>query len=242
MIRVAVCDDNKVFLDVLCRMADSGLEKCNVAHQICDYLSGTVFLDHHRKEPLDVVFLDIVMPELDGFEVAKEIRMISEKTYIIFVTSESSLVYDSFDFRPFNFVTKGSPELLETRFLRVVDKLAAHLSANKAICLNMAFGEKKYVEPIKIVSIQSKANYLDYILIGSEQIHVRGKLDDSLNILSPRLFVRVHNRNIINMAQIKMVDYPNSEIIMKDGQKISISRTYKMGFDEVYTKYLRDFS
>lgn len=242
MIKVAVCDDNKVFLDVLKRMANRRLTECNVTHQITDYLNGAVFLEHHKKEPFDVVFLDIIMPDMDGFEVAKEIRRISEKTYIIFVTTESSLVYDSFDFRPFYFIPKGSSELLNVKLLQVIDKLGAHLSANKTICLEMSYGEKKYVEPARIVSVQSKANYLDYCLSNCERLHVRGKMEDAEKILSPNLFVRIHNRNIVNMAHIKMVDYPNSMVIMSDGQEISISRSYKKEFDDIYTKFLRDFS
>lgn len=242
MVNVAVCDDNKAFLDVLCRMTDGKLRECGVAHIISDYLSGKVFLEHHRKEPFDVVFLDIVMPDTDGFEVAKEIRKISEKTYIIFVTTESNLVYDSLDFRPFNFIPKDSPELLEAKFSRVVNMLARHLSACKPICLEMAFGERRFVEPSSIIYVQSKANYLDYILSTGDTLHIRGKIDDALSVLSPQLFNRIHNRNIINMSHIKRVDYPNGEVIMDNGHEISISRTYKRDFDDAYTKYLRDFN
>lgn len=242
MVNVAICDDNKAFLDLLCRMADELLTECMVTHRISDYLSGTVFLEHHRKNPFDVVFLDIVMPDMGGFEVAKEIRRISEKTYIIFVTTESNLVYDSFDFRPFNFIPKESPELLESKFSRVVNMLAKHLSASKPICLEMSFGEKKFVAPSAIIYVQSKANYLNYILENGEYLHIRGKIDNALSILSPQLFMRIHNRNIINMAHIKRIDYPNGEVIMDNGQQISISRTYKKEFDDVYTKYLRDYN
>lgn len=242
MVTVAICDDNKVFLDVLCRMTDEKLRECGVAHKISDYLSGKVFLEHHRIDPFDVVFLDIVMPDPNGFDVAKKIREISEKTYIIFVTTESNLVYDSFDFRPFNFIPKDSQELLEAKLSRVINMLAKHLSACNPICLEMAFGEKRFVEPSSIISVQSKANYLDYILSTGETIHIRGKIDDALSVLSPQIFSRIHNRNVINMSHIKRVDYPNGEVIMDNGHEISISRVYKKDFDEVYTRYLRDFN
>lgn len=241
MIKVAVCDDNKVFLDMLSRTISETLSECGVSHQITNYLSGIVFLDHHKKELFDVVFLDIVMPEQDGFEVANEIRKISEKTYIIFVTTEDGLVYDSLDFRPFHFVPKTSTELLKSRLTHVINKLADHLAANKPIYLEMAFGEKKYVEPSKIISVTSKANYIDYYLLSEDKLHIRGKMDDAERILSPKLFVRVHNRSIVNMANIKRVDYPNNRVIMVNGQEINISRAYKHEFDESYTKYLRDF-
>jgi len=62
------------------------------------FSSAEEFLGKHAETPFDIVFLDIVMPEINGFEAARLIRKISPKTYIIFITMESSLVYDSFDF------------------------------------------------------------------------------------------------------------------------------------------------
>ncbi len=156
MVRVAVCDDNKVFLEMLVRMVKEKLEEYNVANRITDYMSGTVFLEHHKKDPFDIVFLDIIMPDMDGFEVAKEIRKISAKTYIIFVTTERSLVYDVFDFEAFDFVPKDSFELLEGKLNRVINRLSEHLSAYMKICLDISLGEKKVIAPCEIVWVQSK--------------------------------------------------------------------------------------
>lgn len=242
MIRIAVCDDNKVFLDMMCRTVNEMMTEFGVSQRITDYLSGTVFLEHHKQESFDVVFLDIVMPKQNGFEIAKEIRKISEKTYIIFVTTEDGLVYDSFDFRPFHFVPKSPPELLKSRLYHVIEKLAAHLSSNCPIYLEMAFGEKRYVEPSEIISVTSKANYIDYCLLSGEILHIRGKLEDVEKLLSPRLFVRVHNRSIINMARLKKIDNPNNRVFMSNGQEVNVSRRYKKELDGAYTKYLKDFS
>lgn len=242
MIKIAVCDDNRAFLEMMCRTVKEMMAEFGVSCQIVDYLSGTVFLEHHRQEPFDVVFLDIVMPKQNGFEIAKDIRKISEKTYIIFVTTEDGLVYDSFDFRPFHFVPKSSSELFKARLYHVIEKLAAHLSANCPICLEMAFGEKRYVEPSEIISVTSKANYIDYYLSSGDILHIRGKLDDTEKLLSSRLFVRVHNRSIINMRHVKRIDNPNNRIIMFGDREVSVSRRYKKELNDTYTKYLRDFS
>ena len=145
MINVAVCDDNKAFLELMCSTVREMLKESGISAMVTDYLSGSVFLEHHKQEPFDVVFLDIVMPNKDGFEIAKEIRKISENTYIIFVTTQDGLVYDSLDFRPFHFVPKptlSSFELFKGRLYHVVEKLAAHISARRAVYLEMAFGER----------------------------------------------------------------------------------------------------
>ena len=241
MMKVAICDDNKVFLDMLCRMVGEKFDELSIAYKTTAYMSGAVFLEHHKKEPFDIVFLDIIMPDMDGFEVAKEIRKISEKTYIIFVTTERSLVYDVFDFGTFDFIPKDSFDLLEAKLTRVINRLSEHLSAYMKICLDISFGEKRYIEPCEILWVQSRGNYVDYYLTTKEKLHIRGTLESTLKTLSPRLFVRIHNRNIVNMSHIMRIDYPNNEVIMRDGKGISISRRYKNELDETYTKFNKDF-
>lgn len=151
------------------------------------------------------------------------------------------MVYDVFDFETFDFVPKDSPELLDGKLTRVIKRLLEHLSAYMKICLDISFGEKRYIEPCEIVWVQSRGNYVDYVLTSGEKLYIRGKIDSVLEILSPKIFVRIHNRNIVNMMHITRIDYPNNEVIMRDGQRIGISRKYKNELDMFYTRFNRDF-
>ena len=244
MINVAVCDDNEDFLDFMCITVREMLKKSGISAMVTDYLSGAVFLEHHRLKPFDVVFLDILMPNKDGFEIAKEIRKFSENTYIIFITIEENLVYDSFDFRPFHFVPKSallSSGLFEYRLYHVINKLAVHISEKRSVYLEMAFGEKRYVDPSEIISVTSKANYIDYCLSTGEVLHIRGKIEDAEEILSPKLFVRIHNRCIINLSRLIMIDNPNNRVLMSGGHKLGVSRRYKKDLSDAYTQYLKNF-
>ena len=80
-----------------------------------------------------------------GFDVAKQMREISKDTYLIFITTESSLVYDSFDFQPFYFIPKGKPQVFEERLRHVAGKLALHTAANEKILIDGSFDNKFYV-------------------------------------------------------------------------------------------------
>lgn len=101
--KVAVCDDNSVMMEYISRCVDETLNSYDVPYEISNFVKGKEFIEQHKCTPFDVVFLDIKMPDIDGFDAAKQVRGISEKTYIIFVTTESGLVYDSFDYHPFYF-------------------------------------------------------------------------------------------------------------------------------------------
>lgn len=239
---IAICDDNKPMLDFLADRVDDILTENGIMHETSTFQSGQDFLECHVKRPFDVVFLDIVMPEPNGFEIAKQVRRISRDTYIIFITTEESLVYESFDFQPFYFIPKSRLKITEEKLRYVVRKLSLHMSAGEKVLISGAYENKKYVSPGEILYIKSSVNNIEYHLIGGETRAVRGRLDEILKSLNPYLFARTHNRYIVNMNHIDTVDYPNMEIRLDNNEFIGISRGRKKEFEEAYLRYTRNFS
>lgn len=242
MINIAICDDNQPMLDFLNNRIDKYLTEIGTAHKISCFQSGRSFLESHSSRLFDVVFLDIVMPQINGFEIAKQIRKISQNTCIIFITTESSLVYDSFDFQPFYFIPKSKPKITEERLKYVINKLSIHMATAEKILIAGAYENNKYISPSELLFIKSSVNNVEYHLTdGTAQI-VRGKLDDIAQTLNCYIFARTHNRFIVNMSHIDVIDYPNMEIRLDNGEYIRISRGYKKDFEESYIKYTRNFS
>lgn len=241
MLKIAVCDDDQTMLDFVSKNVDNIFAQNGIKHTIVHFLSGKKFLEAHKSDPFDVVFLDIIMPQAGGFDIAKEIRGLFPKTYIIFVTTESSLVYESFDFQPFYFIPKGSPKILIERLSHVIKRLAVHLSANKKIILKAPYGDEYSVDPMSIISAESSTKYVTYHFIDKTSLKIRQKLDETQTVLGSYLFVRIHNRFIVNMKFIKKIDYPNLEVILNDGRILNISRSYKKELERLYDIYLRNF-
>lgn len=241
MLKIAVCDDDQIMLDFVSKNADFLLSQNRIGHSITRFLSGTEFLKAHKADPFDVVFLDIIMPEAGGFDIAKEMRGLFQKTYIIFVTTESSLVYESFDFQPFYFIPKGSPKILAERLSHVVKRLAIHLSANKKIILKSPYGDEYSIDPLSIISAESSTKYVSYCFTNRPPLRIRQKLDEAQTVLNSYLFVRIHNRFIVNMKHIKRIDYPNLEVTLNDERTLNISRSYKKELEKLYDIYLRNF-
>ncbi len=241
MIRIAICDDDKTMLEFISKNTDVLFTESGIEHTMRNFLSGAEFLKEHKDDPFDVVFLDIAMPEMNGFDVAKEMRGLFRKTYIIFVTTESSLVYESFDFQPFYFIPKGSLEILSERLAHVVKRLGIHISANKMIILKAAYGDEYKIDPMNIISVESSTKYVTYCFTNRPPLKIRQKLDEAQSALNPYLFARIHNRYIVNMQLIKKIDYPNLEVTMTDERVFNISRAYKKELEKLYDRYLRNF-
>lgn len=241
MLKVAICDDNSQILDFLEKEIDSLMLDKAMEHSVSAFSSGKAFLEQHKLSHFDVVFLDIKMPDMDGFQVAAKMREVFDKTYIIFITSEDSLVYDSFEFQPFYFIPKSSPELTRERLKHVINKLVNHISAFKRIVLPMPYGSKRSVDPADILFIRSSGNNVEYRLKNGERIKIRRKLDEAMEELSPLLFLRTHKSYAVNMGFIDTVNFPRMQIFLKDGTVVDISKARRKEAEELYSEYLSNF-
>lgn len=242
MIYTAICDDNEAMLNFLTAKISNILTENGMCFKIQPFLSGEDFLKSHESSPFDVVFLDIIMPGMDGFETAKQIRSISNETYIIFITTESRLVYESFDFQPFYFIPKGKPQVVEERLRHVVNRLALHNAAKEKILIDGAYDNQTYVSPNDILFIKSKSNQVAFHFINGKVIQIRKKLDDLFDELNHYIFARTHNRIVVNMKHIERIDFPNMEILLDNGDFIPISRSCKKDFEDAYIRFTRNFS
>lgn len=239
--KVAVCDDNKSMLEFLSEQVSWNLTNCGIVYDISTFLCGDDFVTQHEKTPFDVVFLDIRMPDTNGFEVAKRLRSTSDNTYIIFVTTEDGLVYDSFDYQPFWFIPKTNPKILKTKLKTVTQKLMDKMAQNQKICLKFPRGEERYIYSDSILYIFSQSNYLN-IIRETETINIREKINTFFEKLPQQTFARIHNRYIVNMQQIAVVDCTDFKIILKNEEILYISRSYKSSFLEQYNLYQRNFT
>ena len=110
MINIVLCDDNKIYSDELVTKLSYITENGRYSSE---KYSITVFHDpvetmHHcLGNKTDILFLDIDMPVMTGFDIANVIRENDDEIKIIFVSAFENLVYTSFRYNPFRFIRKG---------------------------------------------------------------------------------------------------------------------------------------
>ena len=104
MIKIAVCDDDRIMLD---HLAEKIGEYYAGGCEIRKYENGEGLLSDIRKQIFDVLFLDIDMPGMDGMQLAEKIRDGNGHVKIIFVTNKDNLVYKSIKYTPFRYIRKS---------------------------------------------------------------------------------------------------------------------------------------
>ena len=179
------------------------------------------------------------MPEMNGFDVANRIRNLSEKTIIIFITTENHLVYESFDYRPFNFIPKDL-DIFDQKLRSVIGKLMFFLQTSKTLCFDLPYGEIGKVTVGDIIYICSRSNYIDIICKSNVKLKIRSTIDNISAMLPEQHFARTHNRIIVNLNHIQRIDYPNHIVYLTDSNQAEISRRYKNSLAEKYKKFIRE--
>jgi DNA-binding LytR/AlgR family response regulator len=213
-IKCIIVDDEELARTLL----TSYVQKIDRLELIGDYENGLQALSALEKNKVDLIFLDIQMPDLRGTELAK---IIGNKTQIIFTTAYSEYALEGFELNAVDYLLK--PITFE-RFLQAVQKVK---SSNDDV-------DKDQAMTIKSGYDLYKAKYADiqYIESDSEYVnfHINGKKimsHQSLKALEKELptsmFMRVHRSFIINIAHVTSLK--GRELIVGE-KKIPVSNTY----------------
>ena len=96
MIRIAMCDDETMFLQTYQKKVSELFQEHNVDCKIDTYTDARRFLEDCEKTSYDLIFLDIDMPGLSGIQLASKFRDKGLDTTLVFVSSHDDFVFETF--------------------------------------------------------------------------------------------------------------------------------------------------
>lgn len=240
MLRFAVCDDEKHHLDIVSVATCETLRECGLQANVEVFSHGEELLAEHRKNPFDVLILDIDMPQMSGFDIAKAVRELSNQPHVIFVTAKHELVYDSFEYQPFYFVCKRVESDLKSDLHHVIHKLRPLLKQNKTLLITDNTLGEIAVSLKDILYIQSEKHYLFYYRVGDAvPLKERRILSEREVELTDFDFFKPHRRYLVNMKYVSRFDLVLHAVTMANGESIPISKTLKDDAFEAYRKFMR---
>lgn len=192
----------------------------------------------------DILFLDIQMPKLNGFEV---LELVQHNPAVIFVTAFDEYALKAFEVHAVDYLLKPFTKerfdqalaLARERLSRKeVQPLAEVLAAarNKDLPLERVLvrdGSKVHVIPVgKIDYIEAQDDYIALKAEGKTHLKQQ-RLAELETLLEPRRFVRIHRSYILNierLARIELYAKDSRVAILKDGTQLQVSRA---GFDKL---------
>ena len=235
---ILICDDMRD--DAL--KLENAVKSAGFTANFIIFEKGADVLDFIKKDApsrgeitranIDVCFLDIIMPKMNGIELAAKMRSAGFKGKIVFLTSSGDYGVESYQVKAYFYLlkpvnTEDVAKLLNEIKNTEPDKDTAGIKVEtRNITRFIYFYEISYVEVIN-------KNVFFRLLDGSEVV-----LFASLSEIMPQLtaderFAQCHRSFIVNLDAISYIH--GKEIILRCGRKAPISRSYK-NFSDLYFK------
>ena len=239
MLNIAVCDDNPQFANLLmrkiCTVCNSKLPEEIEYSTAPVFNGGADVLRYLEHSAVSILFLDIDMPDIDGFQLAQRLVNGYPDILIVFVSSHEDYVYSSFEYSPFRFIRKSHiNEELEPVLLKAIDKL---VTVNTTMCLDTTDGEQ-IVRLWDILYFEGDRNYYLIRTANGKEYRCRGTLNNIEDQLEKLDFFRINPTYIVNEEHIE--SYSKERFVrMKNGVTLEISTRKLIAFKRKYMYFLR---
>ena len=230
MLKIAICDDSPIFLEHAIEFIRKWSEESRIPAAISSYTNGDDLLSAIAAERMDIIFLDIIMPLFNGMDTAREIRKTDKTTQIIFLTSSPEFALESYEVKAQGYLLKP------VTYKRIKDTLddCAQMFREEPeyLITKTSFGyQKLYLHDIEYAEAQNK-KVLFHLRSGKtvespEPFHSfehRFSVGDG--------FFKCHRSYLVYLQNVD--HFSTSEITMKSGQIVPISRNYSKAFKEAY--------
>lgn len=233
MLLIAVCDDIPIECADIAKQIETILKQSNTDFIIKKFFGGLELIQ--SRESFDIIFLDIKMPNINGMELAKQIRKQGRQSLIIFITSASEYVFDAFDVEAFQYLLKPiQTDKLKNVLEKATKKMQIDanidfllISANRQI-QKVFLKDILYIESIgRIAKIHCNNGTLETY----EQI---GILEDKL---SDKFFFRCHKCFLVNLNFVDA--FKKTEVCLENGEKIMLAKRRYEDFQKAILSYMK---
>lgn len=240
MYHIAVCDDTVDDINNMKKLIMTS-DEYNRDMEINVYSSGVDMLEDNQSEPYDLIVLDMQMKGLSGYETAEAVRKYNEEAVIVFMSAVCIPQPEHFEVNPYRYLMKNGDK--DKSVSIVADMLAEMKRRSKKKRLEVsADGKAFYIEAKEILYLEKFKRGSNIILSPESVLHckydkiiTREKLEILEEQLKEEGFARPHNSYLVNLRRIKAVD--NMEVLMENGERISITRSRKEIFHHEFSRY-----
>lgn len=242
-IRALIVDDEPLARKGLRRHLESEID----IQVIGECSNGLESVATIRTEKPDLVFLDVQMPELDGFGVIAEIG-VTEMPAVIFVTAYDAHAIRAFEVQALDYVLKpfeasrfriavsrARAEIqrkrdgeINLRLLNLLEELRNPKEYSERLALK-SNGRVNFVNVAEIDWIEAADNYVR-LHAGRKSFLLREMMSSLERKLDPRRFVRVHRSVIVNIGRVRELKATfkgEYEIVLQDGKHLPFGRAYR---------------
>lgn len=248
IIKAVLIDDEKNSLEMMEWLLQTYCPEVKIM-ELCN--SGEAGIKSINQWNPDVIFLDIEMPKMNGFDMLEKIKDINFE--IVFTTAYDQFAVRAFRYSAFNYLLKPvDPDDLRATVVKLLEKKTAPSKEQMNLLFQSLVNREQSVDRIALstqeglVFVQTKniayckaeSNYTYVVLADGQKYLVAKTLKDIDETLSGKDFYRVHNSYLVNINHIiRYVRGDGGYFVMPDNAQITISRNKKDEFFQLFSKF-----
>jgi two-component system, LytTR family, response regulator len=244
MIRTVIADDEPLARNRIKRL----LSDVHDVEIVTECKNGQELLEALEAHRPDLLFLDVEMPEMDGFSVLSQVDP-SQLPVVIFVTAYDQYAVQAFETHALDYLLKPFDE---ERFHKAVNRARAHLDRSRSgeIATRLlamlhdakpqpapaadrlvikSGGRVVFLKAEEIDWVEAAANYIR-IHAGNDEYLMRETMNAFEAKLDSRRFMRIHRSIIVNLEKIKELQPCNNGeyiVVLRTGKELSLSRSFR---------------
>jgi len=243
LIRVLLVDDEPLAREMLREMLQDDPQVAIVGESI----NGCEAVAAIRDQTPDLIFLDVQMPQLGGFEVLEALRK-EEIPYVIFATAYDQYAVRAFEVHALDYLLKpfdrerfdaawqrAKAQIIHERNDGTDERIIALLEDLKAgnryleRLVIKAGGRIYFLETNEIDWIEAQGNYVS-VHNGKKSHLLRETISSLETQLNPKKFVRIHRSSIVRIDRIQELQpwfHGEYRVILQNGTQLTLSRNYR---------------
>ena len=219
--KIAICyDDKNELFHILSLLADYQIRK-NTDFSYKPFESSMELATNAVEERYDIYLLDVVMPGLNGMELAKEIRSYDKAADIIFLTTSPEFAVESYTVKASNYLIKP---IQKDRLFDALDDIMKTRIEDQAssLVLKSSVGVHK-VRISEIIYVEALNRKVIYYLKNNEQIVCADKFSSVCDfLLQHQEFLLAHRSFLVNMNFIRSISA--TDMYLLDGKHIPLAQ------------------
>lgn len=237
ILNFALCEDDPIDIEHCTSFLDTCAKKLNLRMTLKVFQTAEELLFDLEENPskYDLIFMDIMIHQKNGIDVVRTLRGKGSFSKIIFLTSTEDYVYDAFEVQADYYLVKEKCDV--NKFQEVLSNVLGRIQNVHNDLFYFEFGGIKYLVHMKDIYYFEVWNKVVTINYNKKTQKFYANLNDVMHNLNNHFF-QVHRSYVVNLHKVSEV-YKN-EIVLSNGNKIPLGRTYAGAFEKALLKFVEN--
>lgn len=231
-IKIALCDDEEMVENCFKKLLKNYMEQKNLAYEFYYYKTGKQFLEN--AEQFSIVFLDVEMPEINGFQIAEILRKKKLEIEIIYLTNHGEMARQAFKVRALRYLQKPCKK---EEWIEALEAALYEISRQSIIKVKKTDENICFIETKKMEYIESLGDDTCIYCLGNKYIISKNNLKYWEEQLKDDFF-RCHKSYLVNLGAVKSCI--NKKFILESGKQVPISYRKKKAAELAIIQYRKE--